>query len=264
MSSIVKPDPAIDDAGVHYPSSDGRPLGETDWNVDSTFALYGVLKVYLQSRTDAYVAANMFLYYERGNPRANRSPDCMVILGVDGNLRRRSFKTWVEGAVPSVIFEFASTDTYLEDLGAKRELYEELGVKEYFLFDPLGECFTPRLQGFRLIGSRYQPMTAVADDVLESEVLGLRFTPHDFMLRVVESATGRHLPDFLEAPEFTQRALELAERKGDEAEQARLSAEEERRRADEERNRADALAAELEQLRKATPRNEGTAQPSAE
>jgi hypothetical protein len=28
-------------------------------------------------------------------------------------------------------------------------------VAEYFLFDPLGECLDPRLQGFRLEGGEY-------------------------------------------------------------------------------------------------------------
>ena len=37
---------------------------------------------------DAYVASNMFLD-EDGNPKANRSPDCMVCLGVVGQSYQR-------------------------------------------------------------------------------------------------------------------------------------------------------------------------------
>jgi len=124
-------------------------MGETGFHVETLFLLHQALKSHLRGRADSYVASNMFLYYEEGNPRANRSPDVMVILGVD-NHTRRTFKTWVEHTVPSVIFEISSDETWREDLHAKRDLYARLGVAEYFLFDPLGDCLDPRLQGFRL------------------------------------------------------------------------------------------------------------------
>ena len=138
-------------------------------------------------------------------------------------------------AVPAVIFEFASDDTYLEDLGAKRELYERLGVTEYFLFDPLGDCFSPRLQGFRLAGTQYQRVDEGSDESLVSEVLGLRFTAEGYMLRVHECATGRHLADFLDMPELAKHAMEVADRTRHEVEKAHHLADEERKRADDER-----------------------------
>ena len=84
MSSLptTSPPPDLD---VYYPSSDGGPMGETGWHIRSTYSFYGVLREHLADR-NAYVAANMFLYYEQGNPRANRAPDCMVILGVGSHV----------------------------------------------------------------------------------------------------------------------------------------------------------------------------------
>src|SRR3954454_19662082 len=103
-----------DEPEVEYPESDGRPLGETDWHVEVLILLHQALKRHLAGRADAYVASDMFLYYERGNPQANKSPDVMVILGVE-NRRRGTFKTWVEGTVPTVIFEITSPKTWRED-----------------------------------------------------------------------------------------------------------------------------------------------------
>jgi Uma2 family endonuclease len=281
----VTVDPAVvDDTDVYYRSSDGRPMGETDWHVQSIITLFENLKVFLEGRNDAYVAANMFLYYEKGNPKANRAPDCMVMLGVKGNHPRRSLKTWTEGVVPSVIFEFSSDDTFSEDLGPKRELYQRLGVSEYFLFDPLGECLDPQFQGLRLVGSEYSPIRPGDDRGLESQALGLRFVPKDFRLEVFEPGATESMPDLIESlrrlrvqTERAQRVslqAEEAERRAQDehcrAKEAQMRAEAERRRADvqerqveeqkrqaeeqkrqaeEQKQRADLLEVELERLR---------------
>src|SRR5689334_9644843 len=150
-----------------YPDSDGKPMGETGLHVEAILALHAALLDLLAGREDVYVASDMFLYYEEGNPKANKSPDVMVIFGVGGH-HRRSFKTWVEGTVPTVIFEMASEDTYREDLTNKRDLYARLGVEEYYLFDPEDLYLKPRLQGFRLDGGQYVPIAPDADGGLIS------------------------------------------------------------------------------------------------
>ena len=234
---------------IYYPSSDGRPLGETGWHVESTLTLFGVLKQKYADRPDVYVAANMFLYYEEGNPKAHRSPDCMVILGVRGNHPRRWFKTWVEGVVPAVVFEFASPETYREDLGAKRELYARLGVAEYFLYDPVGECLDPRLQGYRLAGEAYESLTPDEDGGLTSRVLDLRFVPEGFLLRVIDLATGQSLLTFDEFAERYRRAEAERDRERQIAEREHRRAAAQRRRAERERLRAEASEAEVARLR---------------
>jgi len=213
---------------IHYPDSDGKPLGETGWHVNTTLNTFGLLERRYAGRPDVYVAANMFLYYEEGNPKANRSPDCMVIMGARGNHPRRSFKTWIEGAVPAVVFEFASPETYREDLGVKRDIYARLGVTEYFLFDPIGECLDPRLQGFRLGGQGYQELTAGDDGALISQVLNLRLVPEGSQIRLIDLETGRILPTSHEISEAYDRIVE---------QDARI------------RQRAEELAAEVERLR---------------
>ena len=232
-----------------YPDSDGRPLGETGWHVDSTSTIYRLVKDHFAARPDVYVAANMFLYFEEGNPKANRSPDCMVSFGVRGNHERRSFKTWVEGVVPAFIIEFASPETYREDLGAKRDVYARLGVAEYFLFDPLGECLAPRFQGFRLAGGFYESLPADAEGGIASLVLDLYMVPEGHFLRLIDLATGRSLLTRSElSEEYEQTAAERdEERRAVELERRRAEAE--HRRAEAERLRAEELAAEVDRLR---------------
>jgi len=131
-------------AEIHYPDGDGKPMAETGIHVLIMVALIGTLREYLRHRREVYVIGNIFLYYEEGHPESRRSPDVMVVKGVDGTYQRRSFKTWEERAVPSFILEITSDETAEEDLGPKRELYERLGVREYFLFDPLHDFWSDR------------------------------------------------------------------------------------------------------------------------
>jgi Uma2 family endonuclease len=214
---------------VHYPDSDGQPMGETGIHVLAILMLYEALRRHFRGRTDVYIAADMFLYYQEGDPKKVKAPDVMVIFGVAGNHERRSFKTWVEKVEPSVVFEVSSGETIREDLHGKRDLYARLGVAEYYLFDPLGDCLEPRLQGFHLVGSNYEPKPADADGSLTSPLLGLRLRADGSQVRLINLQTGQpmlNFPEWPQALEETSQALE------------------------EESRRADALAAEVERLRK--------------
>jgi Uma2 family endonuclease len=215
-----------------YPESDGKPLGETGFHVTAILTLFDTLRLYYQDRPDVYVATDMFLYYERGNPRACKAPDVMVIKGVAGNHLRRTFKTWVEGAVPSAIFEITSDETINEDSGGKRTTYASLGVAEYFLFDPVAAILRPPLQGFRLKKHRYVPIRPAKDGSLLSEQLGMRLLAERPILRLVEAGTGIRLFSGFE------QAIE-----------ALRQADQEKRRADEQEQRADAMAAEVARLK---------------
>jgi hypothetical protein len=99
---------------VHYPDGDGKPMAETGIHVLAMVALIGTLREYYRRRKDVYVIGNIFLYYEEGHPESRRSPDVMI---VKGNHHRRSFKTWEEKVVPSVVIEITSDETADEDLG---------------------------------------------------------------------------------------------------------------------------------------------------
>src|SRR5574341_1212977 len=123
---------------IEYPESDGQPMGETGFHVSLIANFLTMLRAYLRNRTDVYVGANMFIYYRQGDPRKSVAPDLFIAFGVSEH-ERRVWKVWEEGKGPDVVFEFSSRETWDEDLGSKKGLYEWMGVQEYFLFDPLEE-----------------------------------------------------------------------------------------------------------------------------
>ena len=223
-------------AEIEYPESDGEPMGESGIHVLATMHLLGALRYFLREYLDIYVIADMFLYYEEGNPRSSRAPDVMVVKGVDASYERTTFKTWVEDAVPAVIIEVSSPSTAAEDLTHKRRLYESLRISEYFIFDPLGEYLPEQIRGFRLQRNRYVPIRFNPDDTLTSYELNARLRVEDYLLRVIDPVTNTPVPGLNEAMYEAERAMKRAEQ--------------ESQRAEQESQRADAAEAEIERQRK--------------
>lgn len=219
--------PALVRPTIEYPESDGKPMGETEFHINVIIYLREALRHFFREAEQIYAAANMLFYYEEGNPNAVIVPDVFVVKGVARHLRR-TYKLWEEHLAPCVVFEITSRSSRLEDLGTKRALYEMLGVQEYFLFDPLEEYLSPRLQGFRLLREYYQPMRLSPEETLHSEELELILRPEGTLLRLVDPRSGEVLPTPEEAMALAQAAAERAE--SAEAELARLRAELERLR----------------------------------
>ncbi|MEL7523787.1 MAG: Uma2 family endonuclease, partial [Cyanobacteria bacterium J06553_1] len=188
---------------------------------DHLYALFVTLEVlrqYLKGQ-QATVLGNQFLYYAENYPRLRVAPDVMVIFGVEPGGRDR-FKTWEEGASPAVVFEMTSAGTRTKDEAEKYELYEKLGVLEYWQFDPKGEWISDYLRGYRLIDGRYQPIT---DSI--SQVLQLKLAVEDKLIAFYMQSTGKKLliPDEMSAR--LVQAQQEAEQAQQEAEQAQQEAE---------------------------------------
>lgn len=128
---------------IVYPSSDGEPLAETSVHADAIIHTVVALRQYLQPQA-AIVLADQFLYYAQGFPKLRVAPDIMVIWDVPPG-PRDNFKTWEEGTVPTVIFEITSAATRNQDQVSKKDLYEQLEILEYWLFDPKGEWIPEQL-----------------------------------------------------------------------------------------------------------------------
>jgi hypothetical protein len=173
----------------------------------------------------------MFLYYEKGNPRAKKAPDVMVIRGVE-KYKRRIFRTWEEKSVPCVIFEITSDSTKDEDLNGKYALYASLGVREYFMFDPLREYLKSGLRGFRLKGNIYVPVLPDMKGQIFSRELETFLLPGGDMLHVIDPQTGRPVPSHSESLFYAGQAEARADRESVRAEQAEKLAESEKQRAD--------------------------------
>ncbi len=248
---------------VIYPESDGQPMAESDLHREEMVDLItGLQRRYWES-PDVYVAGNLFFYYAQGDPRAVVAPDVFLVQGVP-KVRRKTYKLWKEGEVPSLVIEVSSESTCDEDLGKKKQLYEELGVEEYFLHDPLGEYLSPRLQGQRLVRGRYEPLPSASDGSLLSRTTGLTLKVEGLKLRLIDTASGKPLPwveeldlKLLEAEERAEieaAARQVAEHRAEMEAAARRAAEERAeveataRRAAEER--ASLAEEELARLRR--------------
>ena len=132
MTAIL---PVAEQTEIFYPSADGEPVAETFDHLYALLTTLEVIKQYLANR-QATVLADQFLYYSQGFPKLRVAPDVMVIFDVPPG-GRDNYKLWEEGQVPSVIFEMTSAGTQEKDQVFKKMLYEQLGVKEYWLFDPV-------------------------------------------------------------------------------------------------------------------------------
>jgi len=193
---------------VHYPESDGEPMGETDRHIDEMIALREALKGRYEDVEDVYVAGNVLLYYEEGNPASRFSPDVLVTFGIPKG-PRRVYKVWEEGKAPDFVLEISSKSTWTVDEGNKKALCRRLGVREYFLFDPEGEYLDPRLQGYRLSDGEWERITPEPDGAIRTDVLGLRFTVEGDRLRATDARTGERL---LRPEELRQEVQELRQR----------------------------------------------------
>lgn len=192
------------DIEIIYPSSDGEPLAETYVHLYAILVTLEILKQYLQGK-QATVLADQFLYYAQGFPRLRVAPDVMVIFNVAPG-GRDNYKIWEEKQVPSVIFEITSEGTKDRDTGYKKTLYEQLGVKEYWLFDPKGEWIENKLKGYRWSKEVYEKIT---DN--KSEVLGLRLEVESELIAFYREDTGEKLL----APSELSQALKESEEKAE-------------------------------------------------
>ena len=248
-SSVLAP------ATVEYPSSDGTPVAESDFQLTPLVYAREALRDYFRDRRDVYVAANLFIYYEEGR-RDAVAPDVFVVLGA-ANHERHTYRLWQEPKAPDFVMEVTSRSTWREDQERKRKLYGELGVTEYWQYDPTGDYLQPRLQGEYLESREYRRMrdqgTGACDQRMYSKVLGLELRVSARGFRFFDPVAGQEILSFTERGEAQQRAergwrQERQEREREQqerelAERGWQRAEQERQR---ERQEAEARIAELE------------------
>ena len=253
---------------IHYPETDGKPMAESDLHRDMMAYLIRLLQRFFAGQA-VYVSGNLLIYYEQGNRYKSVAPDCFVVHGIDPRLRK-TYKTWEEGKAPEVVFEVTSHSTQNDDLGKKMGIYAQMGVQEYYLYDPTADYLQPSLRAFVLQGGGYVPMTPVREEVdlgemafvpdpaeppeFISPLLGLRITlDENNQLQFYDLSTGQRLLSDEEARYVAEVAAESAERYAEQeaqrAEQEAQRAEQEAQRAEQEAQRAAAAEAENAQLR---------------
>lgn len=191
-----------------YPSSNGEPMGETQWHVEQLAMLIETLKAYFDRAKNVLVMGNVLLFYEQGNPKRFVVPDLFVVRGVSKEPLRESYFAWREGKYPDFILELLSEKTAACDRTEKWRLYEKtFRAAEYFLCDPWEET----LEGYRLRRGAYHRLPADAHGRVASKELGLSFGWEDDWLRVYKP-DGTPLPTQSELIDENARLLEELER----------------------------------------------------
>ena len=186
---------------IEYPSSDGQPMSENQWQLDAMIDAINVLTTHFADCPGVYVSGDLLIYYEEGNPGARVAPDVFVVVGAPKHLRM-NYKLWEEPGPPDFVLEVvASAPTRREAQGPKRALYARLGIREYWFFDPVGRYLAPPLQGFRLHGGDYHPLPARpvgGAPVLRSDALRLDLRLENEKLRFHDPARGEDLLTYQE------------------------------------------------------------------
>ena len=205
-------------APVYYPSSEIYQVAETDVHIAQLIDLHYMLRVFFRSDPSIYVAFKTPILFAIGGddePSAI-TPDLFVVKGIAPE-NHSIYTIWEESPAPAVVFEFATHHMQSESAIYHSD-YAGLGVREYFIFDPLGQYLKPPLRGYRLSGGEYELLRG---EPLLSAELGLELHIVAGHLRLYDPQRK----EYLLSPDETQARAERAE-----AEVARLRAELERLR----------------------------------
>ena len=137
------------------------------------------------------VFGNVMLFYEEGSPKRFISPDLMVCFGLN-EFPKRVYKLWETNVVPSVVIEFASNTTWLNDVSTKLALYQKLGVKEYYVYGIEHAHLPEPLMAFRLDDGVMSEIE-VKDKRILSESLSLELVETGETLRFFDPQTQKFL-----------------------------------------------------------------------
>ena len=91
---------------------------------------------------------NVHLFYREGVPD-HVAPDIMVFPDLPGDYPAPHCKIREDGA-PALVVEVLSKSTWKDDVGVKKDAYHAMGVREYWIFNPIRSIVPaqPALQGY--------------------------------------------------------------------------------------------------------------------
>ena len=221
------PAPQIDDEPIDYASLEYDPF-ELEPLPDAMLqepVLRGLLAV-LSSRARAanpgqhlFDSSNTNVCYDPGNLNVRVLPDYYFAVGVDPEMvyNRAIYRTWVQGKPPDFVLEVASPSTARRDETTKRDIYANIGVPEYWRYDPT-EFVAPHqrplyavpLIGELLVDGAYQPIEIAPgpDGCIMgySPALGVSLAVKDKRLMVYDHALGEFVEEFEEQESAKMRA----------------------------------------------------------
>src|SRR5579884_1526157 len=140
-----------DEVAYYYDSHSTQKdlMGEPAAHSSLAHYLVNVLKWLFDGKS--CTVFNNLNFYQTDNPyEYPMEPDVAVIKGVEIQ-KVRSWRVGKSGPAPQVVFEIASEETWKKDLEEKPKRYAQMGVREYFAYDP-NEPLLPQSKYRRLFG----------------------------------------------------------------------------------------------------------------
>jgi Uma2 family endonuclease len=121
--------------GIYYPDSDGLPMANNALHEKYITNTKHGIESAVKDRDDVFVAADLFWYPVKGNPKIVLAPDVIVAVGRPKG-ERKSYKQWEEDNIPpQIVFEYLSDANTAEEMINKAYFFERYGVQEYYVYD---------------------------------------------------------------------------------------------------------------------------------
>ena len=237
-----------------YPSEDDEPMAATGFHGVQIRTFSDQLARYFSTESSIYIGIDSFIYYYEGDRTKFVAPDIYVVLGAEKYPERRSFYTWAEGVVPTVVFEFLSDSTAAQDRGNKlRQYLVDIGVAEYFIHQPEGDK-PPEFYGWRRnAAGEIEGIPPDTEGGLFSHSLNLWLRWEDYTGNV--RLLRPYLPDgtpittSTEEMQLRKEAQAFAQAETERRREAELAAQRAEALAQQEAQRRQQIESELERLR---------------
>ena len=175
-----------------------------------------ILKARYKGDPTVFVDGGTIICYNPDNLNDRVFPDCYVAFDVEAGaiFAQNGYLIWQVGKAPDFALEIASESTARRDITDKRDIYERIGIKEYWRFDPSGgDYYDLSLAGDRLVDGRYEPieLEVNADGLLSgySVPLGLSLCVQEGMHPIADSVRMNRLLFYdLDAGEYIRNLNE--------------------------------------------------------
>jgi Uma2 family endonuclease len=154
------------------PDSDETPV-DNELQNDIPNILLNLLRDIWEDRFDWFWGVDMAVYYEPDHEKPENSkavvPDGFLALGVPRHISeggRSSYSLWSEKVLPILFFEVISKK-YNSEYEEKFELYQNLGIRYYAIYNPFsgkGTAYKDRssLEVYQLVNGKYERMQLIA------------------------------------------------------------------------------------------------------
>ena len=237
----------IDYAALDFDPDVTETPPDTMQQNDEVIEFYTLLRSHFGEfggRPDVFIGRESNICYDRSNLNVRVIPDVYLAFGVDRQAiwERKLYLPWEVGKPPDWALEVASESTAQVDVRRKPGIYAQIGIPEYWQFDPSGgRHHGAPLRGLRLAGGEYRPieLTTEPDGILKgySEILQLSLAWDEGWPRLYNPAAGAYLENWRQERERLSAERNAAENRLESAEEEiRRLREQLRRRPGEQSN----------------------------